>query len=440
MNGKALGDSSNSFCVTSNLKDPVLTKTLLNKCHRLKRFVYGSILLRTIKGQESLLVEVRPRKNSKLICSCCGKTAAGYDSSSTPRRFQFLPLWGFQVYFLYAMRRVQCRDCGIKVEQVPWADGKSPLSSAYQLFLAKWARRLSWKETAEAFNTSWDSVFVSIKSIVDYGMKHRVLKGIEAIGVDEWQWHVGHNYVTLVYQIDEGCKRLLYVTEKRTVKSLLRFFRMIGPEVSAQIKYVCSDMWKPYLKVIKKKIPHALHILDRFHIVANLNKAINEVRAGEARKMRQEGFEEILTHTKYCFLKNPENLTDKQQAKLDDILQYDLKSVRAYLLKEAFQLFWTYSSPHWAGWYLDKWCTRAMRSRLEPMKKFAKSIRRHRPLIMNYFKAKKQFSSGVVEGMNRKINLTTRKAYGFRTFKALEIALFHTMGKLPEPKSTHRFF
>jgi len=189
--------------------------------------------------------------------------------------------------------------------------------------------------------------------VVGYGLEHRSLKGIEAIGVDEWQWGKGHNYVTLVYQIDEGCRRLLFVTPKRTVKSLLRFFRMIGTELSMKIKYVCSDMWKPYLKVIAKKAPNALNILDRFHIVVNLNKAVNEVRIAEARKMKQQGYQEVLTHTKYCFLKNPGNLTSTQEIKLNEILHYDLKSVRAYQLKEAFQYFWTYNSPRWAGWYLD---------------------------------------------------------------------------------------
>jgi len=148
----------------------------------------------------------------------------------------------------------------------------------------------------------------------------------------------------------------------------------------------------------------------------------------------------VLKHTKYCFLKNPENLTDNQRLKLDDVLQYDLKSVRAYLLKESFQHFWTYDSPYWAEWYLKKWCARANRSRLPPIKRFVAMIRKHRPLIMNYFKAKKRFSSGVVEGINRKINLATRKAYGFRTFNALQTALFHTMGDFPEPESTHDFF
>ncbi len=415
-------------------------KTLLNKFLPLKCFIYETIRFSLMKGRECLVVEIVPRKNSKAICSGCSKPAPGYDCSGSPRLFQFVPMWGVLVYFSYHMRRVQCSNCGVKVEKVPWTNGKSQMTHVYQLFLARWARRLSWKETASVFRTSWDNVYTSVRMVVDYGLKHRSLGGITAIGVDEIQWRRGHDYLTLVYQIDEGCRRLLYVAEKRTVKSLLGFFRKLGPELSSQIRYVCSDMWQPYLKVIGKKAPHALHILDRFHIVANLGKAINEIRAGEARKMRQEGYEEVLTHTKYCFLKNPENLTPKQKLKLNDILQYDLKSVRAYLLKEAFQPFWSYRSPYWAQWYLEKWCARAMRSKLEPIKKFVKSLRKHQPLIMNYFKAKKRFSSGVVEGMNRKVNLATRKAYGFRTFNAVETALYHNMGDLPEPETAHEFF
>jgi len=441
--GVALGSHLDWKCKKSTYAKglPVLIKTLLNKVYAFKSFVYESVKLAVIEEQESLLVSVVPRRNGKVICSCCMKEAPRYDYvQGQPRQFQFIPVWGLQVYLSYRMRRVDCPRCGVKVESVPWARGKSRLTLAYQLFLARWARRLSWKETAEAFRTSWDNVYAAVRSVVDYGLRHRSLERIEAIGVDEVQWQRGHNYVTLVYQIDTGARRLLYVGQNRTVRSLLGFFRKMGPEVTTSIRYVCSDMWKPYLKVIAKKIPQALHVLDRFHIVANLGKALNEVRASEARRMRREGYEEVLTHTKYCFLKNPENLTTKQKLKLDDVLQYDLKSVRAYLLKEAFQHLWSYKSPAWAQWYLDKWCARAMRSKIEPIKKFVRSIRRHQPLILNYFHAKKQLSSGIVEGFNRKVNLTTRKAYGFRTFRALETALYHALGDLPEPNLTHEFF
>lgn len=415
-------------------------KTLLNKCHPLKRFVYGSIRFMGEGDGSSLVVDIEPRANGRPVCSGCGARAPGYDRAKEPRLFQFIPILGWQVYLRYRMRRVRCPRCGVKVEQVPWADGKSPQTKAYQLFLARWARRLSWKETAEAFRTTWDAVFTAVRAVVDYGLRNRSLGGIEAIGVDEVQWRKGHDYVTLIYQIDAGSRRLLHVARHRTTESLTGFFDLLGREASSAIRYVCSDMWKPYLQVIAEKAPQALHVLDRFHVVANLQKAVNEIRAGEARKMKAEGYEDVLKHTKYCFLKNPENLTDNQRLKLKDVLQYDLKSVRAYLLKESFQHFWTYNSPYWAQWYLKKWCARANRSRLPAIKKFVATIRKHQPLIMNYFKAKKRFSSGVVEGMNRKINLATRKAYGFRTFNALQTALFHTMGDLPEPESTHEFF
>lgn len=430
------------FKATKTKRLPVLIKTLLNRCQPLKRFIYESVELTVIKGRESVVVTVVPRKNSKAICSGCSKPAPCYDrGNGGSRLFEFVPFWGFLVYFSYCMRRVQCRRCdGVKVEQVPWADGKSAQTKTYQLFLARWARRLSWQETANAFRTSWGSVYTAVKAVVSYGLERRSLSGIKAIGVDEIQWRKGHDYLTLVYQIDEGRRRLIHVAEKRTVKSLLSFFRQAGPEVTSQIKFVCSDMWKPYLKVLAKKVPHALHILDRFHIVANLGKALNEVRANEARIFQECGVGHILAHTKYCFLKNPENLTDKQKLKLSDVLKMDLKSVRAYLLKEAFQVFWSYKSPYWAEWYLNKWCERAMKSQLDPIKKFVRSIRKHQPLILNYFKAKKRLSSGVVEGLNRKVKLTTRKAYGFRTFNALETALYHNMGDLPEPVSTHEFF
>ena len=273
-----------------------------------------------------------------------------------------------------------------------------------------------------------------------WGREHQDLSGVKAIGVDEIAWQRGHRYLTLVYQIDGHCKRLLWIGEKRTVKTLLRFFRWFGKERSHALKFVCSDMWKPYLKVIAKKAGSALHILDRFHIMSHLSKAIDEVRAQEARELQAKGYEAVLTKTRWLLLKRPSRLTDKQETKLADLLRYNLKSMRSYLLKEEFQLFWQYMSPYWAGEFLDKWCTKTMRSKLEPMKKVAKMLRRHRPLLLNWFRAKKQFSSGIVEGFNTKAKLTTRKAYGFKTFHAVEIALYHALGALRAPKTTHVFF
>jgi len=194
------------------------------------------------------------------------------------------------------------------------------------LFLARWARRLSWKETAEAFRTSWDKVFDAVEHVVTWGLEHRTLGQIDTIGIDEIQYSKGHKY-----------------------------------------------------------------------------------------------------------------LGEEQHFRLGDLLRYNLRTVRAYLLKEAFQQLWEYNSPTWAGKFFDEWCRQTMRSRLEPMKKIARSLRQHREIILNYFRAQKLISSGVVEGLNNKAKVTMRKSYGFRTYRVLELALYHSLGKLPEPESTHDF-
>ena len=414
-------------------------ETVLNHCYKHKSFIYTESHFEQIGGKQSLVVKVIPRKNGLAKCSKCGKASPVYDHLEE-RQFDFVPIWNIPVCFRYRMRRIKCSEHGVKVERVPWSDGKSHLTKPFELFLANWAKKVSWKEVAESFNTTWDNVFRSVKSVVEYGLQNRNMDNITAIGVDEIQYGKGHQYLTLVYQINEGARRLLFAGRERKAKTLLRFFRDFGRERCARLEFVCSDMWKPYVKVIAKKASNALHILDRFHIVQHLSKSIDKIRAEEVRTMAGNGYDiEVLKNTKYCFLKNEKNLTQKQKIKLDDVLKYDLKSVRAYLLKESFQLFWTYKSSYWAEWYLRRWCARAMRSRLKPIKDFVKMLRRHQPLIMNWFKAKKAYSSGVVEGLNRKINLVTRKAYGFRSYEVLKIALFHTMGDLPEPEFTHKF-
>lgn len=414
-------------------------KTILNLVEPYKSFVYRQVRWADSETKTEIEVLIEPRKNGRAICSGCNEPCPGYDRLPR-RRFEFVPLWQIAVTFVYAMRRVDCPRCGVKVEQVPWCDGKNQLTTTYRWFLANWAQRLSWKEVAEAFETTWQNVFRSVKHAVSWGLKHRNLEGIESIGVDEVAWQKGHKYLTLVYQIDSGRKRLLWIGKDRTAKTFLGFFRMLGKERSQKIKFICSDMWKAYLKVIAKKAGQAIHVLDRFHIMQKMNKAIDKVRTGEARQMKADGYEEVLKHSRWCLLKRRENLTDKQTAKLAELLKYNLRSVRAHLLREDFQRFWEYLSPFWAGKFLDQWCTRTMRSKLEPMKEVARTLRYHRELLLNWFRAKGALSSGVVEGFNNKVKLTTRKSYGFRTYEAIETALYHNLGALPQPDFTHRFW
>jgi transposase len=409
---------------------------ILNHCHRFPGLVYEWAKFPADK--KSIEVRLRPRNGSAAVCSGCHQRSPGYDHLEE-RRFEFIPLWGFLVFFLYRMRRVDCRRCGVLVEEVPWGNGKHQLTKTYMQFLAHWARKLSWKEVAESFQTSWEKVCDSVEYMVEWGLQHRTLAPVLAIGVDEIQYARGHQYLTLVCQIDH-LTRLLWAGQERTVETFQGFFAMIGEQVASQIQFVCSGMWKPYLRVIREKCSQALHILDRFHIVAKMNQALDEVRAEEARTMSREGHEPLLKKTRWCLLKRKDNLTTRQRFRLRDLLRYNLRTVRACLLKEDFQQFWEYESPAWAAKFLAEWRRQTMRSRIQPMKKIARMLRAHRDLILNYFKAKKLFSSGVVEGLNNKAKVTMRKSCGFRTFRVTELALYHALGKLPEPELAHRFY
>jgi transposase len=359
------------------------------------------------------------------------------------RSWLFIPLWGIVTWFQYAARRVDCPEHGVVVEHLPWSEGKRPVTLAMIGFLARWARRLSWRETARAFGTSWECVYRSVEWFVQWGLAHRKLEGVESIGVDEIHWgksQGANRFLTVIYQIDRHCRRLLWVGPKRTQATLRRGLAALGPAVVGGLRFVCTDMWRPYLNVIAARAGQALHVLDRFHITSHLNQAVDQVRRAESGRLRGRPLAERLKKMRWKLLRRGSRVRGRAKDKLYGLLRAKLATGRAWMLKETFQDFWRYRSLTWASAFLDVWCTRALRSRLEPMQKVARMLRSHEELILNWFKAKGEISAGAVEGLNNKIRVVTRRSYGFRTYEAMEIALYHTLGKLPEPDEfTHTF-
>jgi transposase len=414
-------------------------ESILRRLQPQPGFVYAKAEWAGSQVRPALHVHVRPRRGSRGVCSVCFKKRPGYDELAT-RYFAFVPLWGLAVSLVYAMRRVDCSRCGVTVEAVPWASGKMQTTHALSWFLASWARVLSWTEVARRFRTSWDTVFRSVEHAVRWGLEHRNLDGIAAIGVDELAWKKRHKYLTLVYQLDHGCRRLLHVARNRTSASFNGFFDMLGDERSKAIVFVASDMWKAFLSVVRQRCSTAIHVLDRFHVMQLLSKAIDRVRRDEVHSLKAAGRPALLTKTRWLLLKRRENLTRDERGRLRNLLTINLRSVRACLLKEQFQHFWTYRSRVRAERFLARWTTMAMRSRLEPFKTFARTLREHRRELLAWFAAREMFAHGATEGFNNKARITTRKAYGFRTYAHAEIALYHALGALPEPDwLTHRF-
>jgi transposase len=314
-------------------------KTILNPCHKFKSFGYDQVRFVVEQGERFIEVTVVPRRNSQAICSCCGERAPLYDRLEG-RRFEFIPLWGYRVFLHYVMRRVQCAPCGVKVEQVPWTSGHRELTDTYQHFLAHWAKKLSWKEGAISFPTSWEQVFQAVETVVQWGWAHRALSGITARGG-------GRDRLAQRAPLpDDGlpdrCGEHAAVMGRQRAnrQDAVAFLSVLreGTQPGAPMRLLRQ------VEALSQGHPEeggqAVPILDRDPLVAKLNEAIDRVRASEHRQMQHDGYEPLLKKSRGCLLKRRENLTEQQEAKLKDLLQYHLKSVRADLLKEDFTGFW----------------------------------------------------------------------------------------------------
>jgi transposase len=403
------------------LIESIVRKTLGLKRHCVKKAIE--------KGGE-IVVYLELDRRCKSVCSSCKRKVPRYDTLKE-RRWKHVPMWGIPITLAYSPRRVKCPKCGIRVEDIPWTQGKSPIALPLTVVLATWARILAWNVVGQIYGFHWNTVRKAVKDIVDYGLENRDLSNLLYIGVDEISRKKGHVYHTQVYDLTE--KKLIWSGEDRTSETLKAFFDYLGEDHCKKIEAVCCDMWAPYVDAIKEHLPNALLVFDKFHIVRHLLNAVDDVRKEEAKRLDSD----LLKKTRYIWLKNPWNLTEIQKTKLSDLEKINLKVNRAYILKEAFRRFWDYSYPAWAKKYLDRWFWWATHSRLEPIRKFAWMIRRHQDDILNYFKVR--IDNGAVEGLNNKAKSISHRAYGYRSAETFKLALYHSMSDLPMPQLTHKF-
>lgn len=418
----------------------VTVKTVLNNVHPIPGFVYRDLRL---SAEPTLHLDVRLTAHAQRAprCSICERVCPGYDHLPE-RQWLFVPPWQIPTTWHYAPRRVTCPEHGIVVEAMPWNIGKHPLCKAMMQFLGQWARRLAWKEVGGIFHVSWASVCRSVEWMVAWGLAHRTLTGIQALGIDEIHFGRGKKsaaFLTVIYQIDVQVRRLLWVGKRRTQATLRRGLKALGPEVCQGIKHVCSDMWRPFRQVIARRLPQALHVIDRFHVMLNLNQAVDKVRRQESSAGGSVRAKK-LKRMRWSLLRRKSRVRGKARERLEQIIGSRLKTARAYVLKESFGHFWTYRSVTWARNYMHAWITRTLKSRIGPMMKVARTLRSHENLILNWIACRHEIMTGAVEGLNNKIRVVTKRSYGFRTFRVMELAMYHTLGRLPDPPSTHKFW
>jgi len=315
------------------------------------------------------------------------------------------------------------------VEDFPWAEPWARVTRALSNAVAILARELSWQGTAREYGLNWKSVATIVKRAVQYGLRHRVRLPVHVIGIDEVSRRKGQVYLTVVYDLER--RVLLWVGEDRTEEAVKKFFtEELGRRRCHTLRVVCMDMWAAYANLVREHAPNAQILFDRFHIVKHLNEAVEEVRRSEMRRLSLKE-RVVFKRSRWLLLKNPWNLNPDQKERLSTLVRWNAPIVRAYYLKESFQLFWDYKQSQRAETHVQKWMTSAMRSRLEPFKRFVRMLRSHLDGVLPWTRIR--LSNAAVEGMNNKIKSISHRSFGFRTAKNFIAAIYHCCARLPLP-------
>jgi transposase len=368
-------------------------------------------------AEEGLIVMVRPRW-SVPRCGECGFRAPGYDRAAA-RRWRHLGLGRLRIWLEYAPWRVECARCGVKTEKVPWAEHRSRFTRDFEELVAYLAQVTDRTKVTEQVGISWRSVGEIVERVVARRLDPKRLDGLKRIGIDEFGYRRRHHYLTTV--VDHDRRRVIWAAPGRSAETLGRFFAELGFERTRSIETITIDMAGGYMKAIEELAPEAKVVFDRFHVQRLASDALDEVRRAEVREVGA-GEGHAIKHSRFALLKRPWNLERKEEEKLRDLQRTNARLYRAYLLKETLAEALDYRRPGHASRAVGDWIAWAVRSKLKPFVKAARTIRKHFDSIVAYFE--ERLTNGIVEGINNKLRMIARRAFGFHSPEPL-ISMLH---------------
>ena len=382
-----------------------------------------------------LVLHVRPSWRTAR-CGGCGERRPGYDRSAT-RNWHHLNFGSVKVWLTYAPERVSCPECGVRTELVPWARPKSRFTRDFEELTAYLAQVTDKTTVTRLMGISWNTVGGIIERVVQDRKDPECLQNLRNIGVDEFSYRRRHNYLTTV--VDHDKKRVIWTGTGRSTESLRGFFEEIGPEVAARIEAVTIDMSQAYTKAVEECAPEATIVYDRFHVQGLASHALDMVRREQLRELRGSDEGREIFRSRFALLKNPWNLNQAESQKLSELQRSNAKLYRAYLLKESLAHALDYRQPARAKRALEDWLSWASRSKLKPFVKCARTIRQHFDGVLAY--VQHRLTNGVVEGINNRLRMIARRAFGFHSAEALSSMLFLCCGGIqldPPLPATHR--
>ena len=383
---------------------------------------------------EASRVQIRlEHGGGELCCPECQSRSPRADTAPT-RRWRHLDTMQFETIIEAAIPRSKCAKCGVKTVAVPWAGKHSRFTLMFEAFAIKVLQSASnVKKAAELLGLSWGTAHTIMERAVERGLKHRTEEPIPYVGIDEKSFGRGQNYISLMVDIDRS--RVIEVSKDRSAESCDQLWESLTESQKSGVIAVATDFWQAYRNSIREQAPQAEIVHDHFHISQYLVEAVHFVRRQENRELRKQG-DDSLKGTHQLWLFNVEKLDESQQELIDHAQRVAVKTARAWGIKEFFRNFWTYTSPHWAEKFFNRWYSWAIRSRLKPITKVARMLKKHLRGLLAYFRH--PITNAKSEGFNSRVQAIKSAARGFRSFNNYRIRILFYCGKLDLlPKTSH---
>ena len=379
------------------------------------------IISQSVNSQATVAhIQVKPDKRFQPICHECGKPAAGVHSW-TQRKIRDLSMAATQLWVTCHYRKVFCAHChGIHIEALDLFHPYLRVTLRLAHFVYQLCRVMTVSEVAQLLDLDWKTVKNIDKFYLERDFGQPDLKGLRILAVDEISIRKGHSYLTVVLDYLSG--RVLYIGKKRKAKTLKRFFNKLSISQRKKIEAVAMDMWDPFIKAVTDKLPQAKIVFDLFHVVANFSRVIDKVRNSEYRKASKED-KAVFKGAKYLLLKNRSNIRrQSHRQQLKELLALNQVISTVMILKEKLKHIWTYRSRTWAGKALDQWCELAKSLKNRSVNTFVRMLQRYRYGIINH--CDYPIHTGKLEGVNNKIKVIKRKAYGFHDLRYFTLKIY----------------
>jgi len=360
-----------------------------------------------------------------VTCPECGIGCTIADHAPE-RSWRHLDTMQFETRLHARVPRADCKACGVKTTAVPWAGKHSRLTLLFEAFAIEVLQACgNVKSAAKLLSLDWDSVHRIMERAVDRGLERRDLESLQYLGIDEKSFGRGQSYVSLLTDLTGS--RVLEVVEGRTEEAADGLWKDLSEEQKEQVEAVAIDMWSAFINSVKTNAVQADIVHDRFHISKYLNEAVDKVRRQEHKALKTTG-DERLTGSKQLWLFNPENLSDERWLEFETLKDQELKTSRAWAIKEQFRWFWEYRYAGNARKFFNRWYGWAARSRLKPIIDVAKMLKRHFDNILTYFRHR--ITNAMSEGFNSRIQSIKSQARGFRAFRNYRTRILFYCGKL----------